>query len=132
MDYEIKQMLEKEIKGEIRALSDYPSGSKEQAEAIDTLTKLHKLKIEEDKIALDDIKWRQEADISNNDCARREDQFAIDKRDRYFKFGLEAAGILLPLMFYAIWMKKGFKFEENGTYTSTTFRGLFNRFRPTK
>lgn len=27
---------------------------------------------------------------------------------------------------------KGFKFEETGTYTSTTFRGLFNRFRPTK
>ena len=37
-----------------------------------------------------------------------------------------------PLMFYGIWMKKGFKFEETGTYTSTTFRGLFNRFRPTR
>ena len=35
-------------------------------------------------------------------------------------------------MFYAAWMKRGFKFEENGTYTSTTFRGLFNRFKPTK
>ena len=41
-------------------------------------------------------------------------------------------GIGLPLVFYGIWMKRGFKFEENGVYTSTTFRGLFNRFKPTK
>lgn len=53
-------------------------------------------------------------------------------KDRYFKVGIAAAELLIPLMFYGIWMRKGFKFEETGTYTSTTFRGLFNRFRPTK
>jgi len=53
-------------------------------------------------------------------------------KDRYFKLGIAAAELLIPLMFYGIWMRKGFKFEETGTYTSTTFRGLFNRFRPTK
>lgn len=41
-------------------------------------------------------------------------------------------GICLPLIFYGVWMKQGFKFEETGAYTSTTFRGLFNRFKPTK
>ena len=41
-------------------------------------------------------------------------------------------GIGLPLVFYGIWMNRGFKFEETGAYTSTTFRGLFNRFKPTK
>lgn len=51
---------------------------------------------------------------------------------QYFKVGIAAAELLIPLMFYGIWMWKGFKFEETGTYTSTTFRGLFNRFRPTK
>ena len=53
-------------------------------------------------------------------------------KDRYFRLGIAAAELLIPLMFYGIWMRKGFKFEETGTYTSTTFRGLFNRFRPTK
>lgn len=132
MDYEIKVMLEEEIKERINELSNFKSGSKEQTDAIENLAKLHRLKIEEDKIALDDLKLRWEGDISNNDCARREDQFTIEKKDRYIKFGLEAAGIVSPMIFYAVWMRKGFKFEEKGTYTSTTFRGLFNRFRPTK
>jgi hypothetical protein len=46
--------------------------------------------------------------------------------------GIEIIGIGLPLIFYASWMRRGFKFEETGTYTSTTFKGLFNRFKPTK
>ena len=60
------------------------------------------------------------------------DQLAEQVKDRYFKLGIAAAEIVLPLVFYATWMRKGFKFEETGTFTSTTFRGLFNRFRPTK
>lgn len=45
---------------------------------------------------------------------------------------IAAAEIVLPLVFYAAWMRKGFKFEETGTFTSTTFRGLFGKFKPTK
>ena len=60
------------------------------------------------------------------------EQLAEQVKDRYFKLGIAAAEIVLPLIFYATWMRKGFKFEETGTFTSTTFRGLFNRFRPTK
>lgn len=50
----------------------------------------------------------------------------------FYSERLNMIKLMIPLMFYGIWMKKGFKFEETGTYTSTTFRGLFNRFRPTK
>ena len=52
--------------------------------------------------------------------------------DRYIKYGLEVAGIVLPMCFYSHWMKKGFEFEKTGTYCSTTFRGLFNKFNPKK
>ena len=62
----------------------------------------------------------------------KKEQLAEQVKDRYFRLGMSAAELILPLMFYAVWMRRGFKFEENGTYTSTTFRGLFNRFRPTK
>jgi len=40
--------------------------------------------------------------------------------------------LILPMTFYAVWMKRGFDFERTGTYTSTTFRGLFNNFKPVK
>jgi hypothetical protein len=45
---------------------------------------------------------------------------------------MAAAELVLPLMFYGVWMRRGFKFEQDGTFTSQTFRGLFSRFRPTK
>ena len=114
MREEIKDLLGEEIKLEIEALSSLESGSEEKSTAIEDLTKLYKLKIEE------------------NDKQLKNAQLEEQVKDRYFRLGVEAAGIVLPLIFYAVWMRKGFKFEENGTYTSTTFRGLFNRFRPTK
>lgn len=125
MNNEIKGMLEEEIKGGIQELSDFQLGSKEKTEAITSLATLYKLKIDDDKVQL------EIEEKLNNDQLKLEDRLERNK-DRYIRLGMEAAGIVLPLIFYAVWMKRGFKFEENGTYTSTTFRGLFNRFRPTK
>lgn len=119
MDESIKKMLDEEIMEEITDLSNLQSGSEEKSTAIDDLVKLHKLRIEEAKVELEGEKLKK-------------DPITEQSKDRYLRFGLEAAGIILPLIFYAAWMKKGFKFEETGTYTSTTFRGLFNRFRPNK
>jgi len=129
MEEEIKSLLEEEIDAQIRDLSSLQPGSKEKSTAIEDLAKLYKLKIEETK-----AKWEinEKYDDRDSDVQLKKDQLAEQVRDRYFRLGVEAAGIVLPLIFYAVWMKRGFKFEENGTYTSTTFRGLFNRFRPTK
>jgi hypothetical protein len=106
MDKEIEKMLEEEIEGEIRSLSTLEPG-KEKSAAIGYLAELCRLK--------------------NEERAKKERVW-----DRYFRLATESASLVLPLIFYAVWMRRGFKFEETGTYTSTTFRGLFNRFRPTK
>lgn len=129
MNEEIKDLLGEEIKSEIEALSSLESGSKEKSVAIEDLTKLYKLKIEDTRI---DYEIGEKYDARESDKQLKNAQLEEQVKDRYFRLGMEAAGIVLPLIFYAIWMRKGFKFEENGTYTSTTFRGLFNRFRPTK
>ena len=52
--------------------------------------------------------------------------------DRCVRTGVAVGELVLPLVFYGIWMNKGFKFEETGAFTSTTFKNLLNRFRPTK
>jgi len=129
MDEEIRKLLEEEIKTEIRDLSTLEPGSKEKSTAIEDLAKLYKLRIEETKNEWD---FSEKYDTREGDKQLKKDQLEEQVKDRYFRFGVEAAGIILPLIFYAIWMKRGFKFEETGTYTSTTFRGLFNRFKPTK
>ena len=61
-----------------------------------------------------------------------EQQIRENKVDRYVKVGMAAAELVLPLAFYGIWMGKGFEFEKTGSFTSTTFKNLLNRFRPTK
>lgn len=154
MSENIKELLNEEIAAEIQAISSLDSGSEEKSKAIEDLAKLYRLRIEETKSELDaedkrsrrtleseanvrenEIKKSQldeqiEADVQDEQYKRS--QLDEQVKDRYFKLGIAAAELLIPIMFYGIWMRKGFKFEETGTYTSTTFRGLFNRFRPTK
>lgn len=129
MDEEIRRLLGEEIKREIRDLSTLEPGSKEKSTAIEDLAKLYRLRIEETRNEWD---FSEKYDAREGDKQLKKDQLEEQVKDRYFRFGVEAAGIILPLIFYAAWMKRGFKFEETGTYTSTTFRSLFNRFKPTK
>ena len=129
MDEEIRKLLEEEIKREIRDLSTLEPGSKEKSTAIEDLAKLYRLRIEETRNEWD---FNEKYESRDSDMQFKKDQLEEQVKDRYFKLGVEVASIILPLMFYAAWMKRGFRFEETGTYTSTTFRGLFNRFKPTK
>lgn len=155
MDKEqLKDLLSEEIKTQIQDLSELSPGSLEKSKAIDDLATLYKLKIEETKMELDfdEKQARREMDKENRlkddalkeqqlkdensvherDELIRKEQMTEQVKDRYIRLCIAAAEIILPLIFYSKWMKKGFKFEETGTFTSTTFRGLFNRFKPTK
>lgn len=132
----IDELLSEEIAKEIRELNYLKAGSNEKSAAIDDLTQLYKLRIEENKSVWDaDEKFERrvmekEANARDNEVKRT--QIAEQVKDRYFRVGIAAAELVLPLIFYGVWMKRGFKFEETGAFTSSTFKGLINRFRPTK
>ena len=136
MSDEIKKELEKEILKEIQDLSALELGSKEKDSAIENLATLYKLNIEEVKIeheAMEKAFDRRSADeTSVRDLELKQRTLDESIKDRYFKLGLDVAGLIVPIIFYGIWMGRGLKFEETGTFTSTTFRGLFNRFKPTQ
>ena len=151
---QLKELLSEEIKTQIQDLSELDPGSAEKSKAVDNLATLYKLKIEETRMELDfdekqarrkmdkenrlkddalkEQRLQDENSVRERDELIRKEQLAEQVKDRYIRLGIAAAEIILPLMFYSKWMKKGFKFEETGTFTSTTFRGLFNRFKPTK
>lgn len=133
---DIEELLGEIIVAEIEAISELEPGSQEKSAAIDDLTKLYKLRIEENKSVWDaDEKYHnrvmEEKSKAQDDEIKRQ-QISENVKDRYFRVAIAGAELLVPLMFYGIWMRKGFKFEETGTFTSTTFKGLLNRFRPTK
>lgn len=151
---QLKDLLSEEIKTQIQDLSKLDPGSAEKSKAVDDLATLYKLKIDETKMELDfdekqerrkmdkenrlkddtlkEQQLKDENSVHERDELIRKEQLAEQVKDRYIRLGIAAAEIILPLIFYSKWMKKGFKFEETGTFTSTTFRGLFNRFKPTK
>ncbi len=129
MGEENRSLLEEEIRTEIKRLAALESGSQEHTTAVDSLTKLYKLKLEEDKNA---IEHREKIENRESDEDYKYAQMDEAVKDRYIRIGIAAAELILPMVFYGIWMDRGFKFEKDGTYTSTTFRGLFSRFKPTK
>ena len=108
---ENKKMLDEEIKSLIECLEDLEPNTKEYSATTENLNVLYKLKIEQEK---------NESDSKDQ------------KKFRTIGYILEGAGIVLPLIFYGGWMKKGLKFEETGTFTSSTFRDLTRFFRPTR
>lgn len=64
-----------------------------------------------------------------------EEKTCLQKQKRvldYAELGIEVCGIIVPIMFYSRWMNRGLEWEKTGTFTSTTFKGLFSRFSPTK
>ena len=112
----VEMLLEKEIRRSLTELDSFAVGSQERAEAVADLEKLYKLRLEE-----------------KNLDAEREEKKTCDAAavlDRKIRLGVDIGAIVLPLLFYGRWMAKGFKFEETGTFTSVTFRNLFNKFRP--
>lgn len=57
----------------------------------------------------------------------------VDKKNVIYQgldVGIKAAGVILPIVFYSVWMKRGLEFEKEGTFTSGTFKGLVKYFSP--
>lgn len=129
MDKEIDELLAEEIRNEIEGLSDFESGSEEKLKAIKGIAELYKLKIDEYRASAEAI---DKEERRKSEDSLKSVEIDDNKKDRLIRVCLAGAELVLPLIFYAVWMRRGLKFEETGTFTSTTFRGLFNRFRPTK
>ena len=151
---EIKSLLDEVIEAEIAYVGSLSPEDEKKSKAIQHLADLHKLRIDEIKAktdadekrlrrAMDSKQHRAELTLkerqADGDEAARanEEQFKQHQLndqvlDRYVKIGVSTAELVLPLVFYGVWMKRGLKFEETGTFTSQTFKNLFNRFKPTR
>lgn len=151
---EIKSLLDGVIEQEIQNVKSLGFGSEEKSSAIRDLAALHKLRIDEikaqtevdEKLARREMDSKQheaelalkEQELDGKDADRTREE-ELQKRqardqmiDRCMRTCVQVGELVLPLVCYNIWMNRGFKFEESGSFTSTTFKNLLNRFRPTK
>lgn len=118
---ELQKMLETEIGNEIAGLENLDLGSAEHSRAVADIVALSNARINSSKV-----------DLEFENTIMQETKNSNDSRNSIARVVVDAAGVVLPLMFYGKWMKKGFDFEENGAITSFTFRNLISKFRPTR
>ncbi len=126
---ELKVVLENEILNEFKRISQLESGSEQRSKAIADLVKLYNLSLDHDGKILEENR-------DSFDESYKEEQMDAERKhqkiDRWVRIGIAGAELILPLIFSGIWMRRGFEFEKDGTYTSNTFRWLFGKFRLTK
>lgn len=147
---DVYKLLEEDINLKMASFSAMSPDSEEAVSAIKVLRELYQIKQENDKefnrlgrdcenlelensrIELEKMKLKLEEERINLEKSSIERRERSEKIDRYLKIGITVLEVTAPLAFYGIWMHRGFAFEREGTFTSTTFRSLFNKFRPTK
>lgn len=145
-DVETKELLDELIRMMVDDIETLSTGSEEMTRAVENLNKLYRLKIDESKVNWDaDEKYdRRTMDAAQfdeemllkqkqaeNDERLKKEQSKNDRIDRMIRICTCLFEVGAPLIFYAHWMRQGFEFEKNGAITSSTFRNLINRFRPT-
>jgi len=124
---EILDALDEAVKGLLEKLQTLDASSDEYRKTAESLKILRSLQIDDRKAFLD---HQEKVDQTTTDDQLKREQM---RADWFFKIGdlvMKGLGIVLPLRFYAKWMKMGFKFEETGTFTSSTFKNLIHFFRP--
>lgn len=123
----VKDLLKEELVNEIRAISSMDAGSEEEQKAVDNFNVLYKLNLEQQKIDNDLAHREKQLDF---DASKEEQRIEDEKRNKYIQWGIDIASLVLPLSLYTKWLSKGFKFEQTGTFTSTTFRDLLKHIKP--
>ena len=151
---EIQTLLDGVIEEEIQKVKSLETGTEKKSTAIKDLSALHKLRIEEIKAQteaeektarreMDSERQRnehalKERELNSKDVDRTHDESVQDRQireqviDRRVRTCLQVGELVVPLVCYGIWFGMGLTFEMDNSFTSTTFKNLLNRFKPTK
>ena len=125
MNKEIIELMESEIITLIKELSMHQPGTKEFDDITKAIDALYATLNKEKSLMLEEVKMENDLELQQN----------VNKDNKLLtavKYGIDIAGIVLPLAFYGVWMNRGLEFEKEGSFTSATFKGLFGKFKPTK
>ena len=84
------------------------------------------------KLDIEEISGNESFKIKSKELAQEIVRDTMNDKVKLIDLGVQAAGIILPIMFYGSWMKKGLEFEKSGTFTSNTFKSLISKFKVIK
>lgn len=125
----IETLLHEEIENEFEILGDMAVGSDEYETTVNGLTKLCDRAIELEKFKTEHEFKREQQSVEDD---LKIEQLKDEKRDRFVKNSLTAAGIIVPAAITIWGTIKSIKFEETGTITTIMGRGFIQKLLPKK
>ena len=81
------------------------------------------------KLDIEEISGNESLKLKSKELAQEIVRDTMNDKVKLIDLGVQAAGIILPIIFYGSWVKKGLEFEKEGTFTSTTFKGLISKLK---
>lgn len=133
MNEDITKLIDEELVRELEELESLDPGDKEYLEALAAIERLHKLKLEAEKVDLEYTEKRENRIINNGRAdeelrlreaeeARALAEQKNRKKEFWIKLAADAGTTVAALAFFGLQWAAGYIFEEKGTYTSTTFK----------
>ena len=129
METSIEQLLREELQDEITHLRGLEVGSEPYKTGVDGVTKLADRVIELEKL---DIEKQEKAETQEFEKSCKLKQMEEDRKDRFIKNCITAAGIVIPSVITIWGTLKSIEFEKTGTITTIMGRGFINKLLPKK
>lgn len=130
----INEKLNEAIERHLDEISSLDVGSDEMKRAIDETVKLHKLRMDELTLKSEEnsnvLKLNFDERKATVDNLNYNEELNEKKKDRYFRVGIAAAEIILPLTVYSVLAYLGFAREFDGVITSDTLKRVLNNVKP--
>ena len=128
---ELKEKLNKELERELGELEGLELGSDQMQKAAATIEMMHKLRMNE-------IGSDRDLEIKKAELEAKEKELALETKKAkdakviaFVGTGVTLGTFAVKLVNDNLWMAKGFKFEETGTFCSKVFgeiwRGFFHK-----
>lgn len=144
----IRTQLETDLQECLENVVSLTPGQKERKEEAELAETFYKLKLEEDKLKLEQIKQKDqsklEADKLELEKQKQKDQSELEKlkleaeaakaREQkllsWAGLGVQLGTTIFMAACYDMWLTRGYKFEEFGTVRSPHLRNLIGRILP--
>lgn len=128
---ELKEKLNKELERELGELEGLELGSDQMQKAAATIEMMHKLRMNE-------VDSDRDLEVKKAELEAKEKELALETKKAkdakviaFVGTGVTLGTFAIKLVNDNLWMAKGFKFEETGTFCSKVFgeiwRGFFHK-----
>lgn len=128
---ELKEKLNKELERELGELEGLELGTDQMQKAAATIEMMHKLRMNE-------VNSDRDLEVKKAELEAKEKELALETKKAkdakviaFVGTGVTLGTFAVKLVNDNLWMAKGFKFEETGTFCSKVFgeiwRGFFHK-----